>query len=398
MRVVVIGDVGVRDGMMHIGDEAMFEAMVGELRGRGVEEIIAISASPADTAERYGVEAIHGVGFSGSRDDMRHRLEAVRAVAGGAALGPAPDDPAHLVVASVATSDGVVVAGGGNLASNWPSHVFERAALGAVAERLGRPLAVSGQTIGPRLDGGDRALVAGILGSARLVGVREHASLRLAAELGAPPERLAADRDDASFLGWRDEPGGRDSDPYLLVSLSLHLGGLARDETVRGLAVALDGLAERIGAPVVFHPHFGSLDPAVDAGDELLHAEVSAAMRSPSTALQVGDPRSAARLARGAAMLVTSRYHPAVFAAPAGVPVAALTTDDYTEVKLRGVTGWWGQSGVAPLGDVASRTGADVLTAAWRARSEARAAADDLREAALAASARRFDRLVDAIS
>jgi len=396
MRIVAIGDVGVVDGMMHIGDEAMFEAMLDGLRDRGLGEVTAISAAPAETAERYGVAAIDRMGFAGTRAEMLERLDAVRATVGGASILPS-GDPARTVVEAVAEADAVVIAGGGNLASNWPAHVFERAGLAAAAERLGRPLVVSGQTLGPWLDAPERALVAGLLRSARLVGVRERASLRLARELGVADGRLAANRDDASFLA----AGGRGPDPhepFLLVSLSLHLGGLPRDETVRGLAAALDRLANRAEAPVRFHPHFGSLDPSVDAGDEVLHAEVRDAMRAPAQLLQPGDPRSAARLAREAAMLVTSRYHPAVFAAPAGVPVAALSADGYTEVKLRGVTGWWEQDGVIPLGVAASRDGGDALGRVWDRRATTRAAADRVRAQAMEDFAAWFDRVADALT
>ncbi|GAA2029928.1 hypothetical protein GCM10009819_12040 [Agromyces tropicus] len=397
MRVVAIGDVGVVDGMMHIGDEAMFAALVDALRRRGVDEVTAISAAPADTAARYGVGAIGRIGWSGPRSAMQQRLDAVRSAAGGART-LAADDPATAVIEAVAAADAVVIAGGGNLASNWPAHVFERAALGAIAERLGRAVVISGQTIGPWLEGGDRALVAGLLRSGRVVGVREHASLRLADRLGVAPDRLAANRDDASFLGVDGpRPGDDAREPYLLVSLSIHLAGLPRDDTITGLAAALDRLAERTGAPVRFHPHFGSLDASVEAGDEVLHAAVRAAMRTPADLLQPGDPWSAARLARGAAMLVTSRYHPAVFAAPAGVPVAGLAADDYTEVKLHGATGWWGQDGVVPLGAVARGADGDALGRAWDRRADARRAAEERHEQARAGSEAWFDRVAGAL-
>ncbi|GAA1058639.1 polysaccharide pyruvyl transferase family protein [Agromyces bracchium] len=407
MRIVAIGDVGVVDGMMHIGDEAMFEAMVDALRDRGVDEVTAISAAPEDTAARYDVVAIGRIGFTGTRARMHERLEAVRSAASGTPT-LSGGDPAAAVVDAVAGADAVVIAGGGNLASNWPSHVFERAALGAIAERLGRPLVVSGQTLGPWLDAPDRALVAELLRSARLTGVREPASLALAGELGVPTERLAGNRDDAGFLGVGDprsgagagldlDTGGGTAEPYVLVSLSLHLGGLPREETVRGLASTLDRVADRVGAPVRFHPHFGSLDPAVEAGDEVLHAAVRDAMRSPAELLQPGDARSAAKLARGAAMLVTSRYHPAVFATAAGVPVAALSADDYTAVKLRGATGWWDQDGVIPLGLAASDEGGDALGRIWDRRASTRSAALALRERAMEESAAWFDRVASAL-
>ena len=55
MHFVAIGDIGPVDGMLHVGDEAMFEALVLELRARGVDRITAISSNVDDTRARYGV-------------------------------------------------------------------------------------------------------------------------------------------------------------------------------------------------------------------------------------------------------------------------------------------------------------------------------------------------------
>ena len=57
MRVVALGDVGVIDDMMHIGDEAMFQAANDELAARGVD-LVAVSSAPAETAARYGIDAV----------------------------------------------------------------------------------------------------------------------------------------------------------------------------------------------------------------------------------------------------------------------------------------------------------------------------------------------------
>lgn len=368
MRIVALGDVGVVDGMMHIGDEAMFEALVAELRLRGVTSITALSAAPAETAARYGVEAVSRLGFPGGRDAGAARFAGVLECAAGRRALP-DDDPVWAVIDAVAASDGVVIAGGGNLASTWPSHVFERAALAEMAAAAGRPLVVSGQTLGPVLEPGDRDLVRGLLAGARRVGLREADSVRLAAELGVPG---TATLDDASFLGF-DEPASA-ADPFLLVSLSTHLGGRPREAVVTGLAAALDALHAETGMPIRFHAHFGSLEPGVVRGDAVLHDEVRAALRSDSEVVPTGDPRGAARLARSAGMLVTGRYHPAVFAAPAGVPIAALVVDAYTDVKLRGVLGHWDQSGLIDLDTVARGEAAGPLRAI-AARS------DDIRRA-----------------
>jgi polysaccharide pyruvyl transferase WcaK-like protein len=248
-------------------------------------------------------------------------------------------------VAAVAAADGVLIAGGGNLASTWPLHVYERAALAGIAARLGRPLVVSGQTLGPDLRGRDRELVAELLRSARLVGVRESASRLLASDLGVDARGGV---DDASFVTWPAEGAAREPDG-VLVSLSLSLGGAPRDETVARIAALVDAAADATAGPVRFHAHFGPLTGPEPRGDAVLHEEVRARVRISSTVVPTGDVAGAASLARSAALLITGRYHPAVFAAPAGVPVLGLVTDDYTAVKQSGALAHWGQGATVPI-------------------------------------------------
>ena len=344
MRVVALGDVGVIDDMMHIGDEAMFQAAHDELAARG-GNLVAVSSVPEETAARYGVDALRRIGFDGlDRAASEQRLDDVLALAEGRST-LAADDSARAVVAAVAAADGVLIAGGGNLASTWPLHVYERAALAGIAARLGRPLVVSGQTLGPDLRGRDRELVAELLRSARLVGVRESASHLLVSDLGVDA-RLGVD--DASFVTWPTQRAAPEPDG-VLVSLSLSLGRAPRDETVARIAALVDAAADATAGPVRFHAHFGQLTGARPRGDAVLHEEVRARMRTPSTVVPTGDVAAAASLARSAALLITGRYHPAVFAAPAGVPVLGLVTDDYTAVKQRGALAHWGQEATVPI-------------------------------------------------
>lgn len=384
MRLVMIGDVGVVDDMVHIGDEAMFEAASDELGARGAS-ITAISSAPSETAGRYGVEAVARIGFDGlDRAASEERLAAV--LDGGAGL--ASDDPAHDVLAAVAAADGVVIAGGGNLASTWPLHVYERAALGGIATRLQKPVVVSGQTFGPHLVGRDRDLVAGLLRSAARVGVREDASRRLAADLGVDAHLGV---DDASFLGMTETdtaPAG------LLVSLSLSLGGAPREDAVRRIAALVDAAADTVGGPVRFHAHFGPVTGTAPRGDALLHDEVRALLRTPSTVVPSTDARSSASVIRSSALLITGRYHPAVFAAPAGVPVLGLVTDEYTAVKQRGALAHWGQDAIVPLTS-ADTLGIHRLAALWGARDEIRAEAARRLPGQRAAAAASWDAIAE---
>jgi hypothetical protein len=121
-------------------------------------------------------------------------------------------------------------------------------------------------------------------------------------------------------------------------------------------------------------------------------------MRTESVVVPTGDPRAAASLARRASLLVTSRYHPAVFAAPAGVPILALTADAYTTVKLTGALGGWGQTQVHDLDLAASDGLGPALRRAAYTATAARLAADQALPAARTAAALWWDRVADAAS
>lgn len=347
MTVLAIGDIGVVSGMMHIGDEAMFEAARDELEARGLA-IVGVSSAPAESEARYGVPMVGRLGFAGLDRDASHARSAhlTNAAAGGERL--APGDPARSVLDALDDVTGVLNAGGGNLASRWPVHIFERTTLAAMARVRGIPVVVSGQTLGPDLDHGDERLVAGLIRAASLAGVREPASAALVRSWGLPVAELV---DDASFLGWADEHA-RDPSADVVVSLSGWFAGRSAVDVERRIAALVDHAARTVG-PVAFHAHFGPLDPAADpAGDAALHERVRARMTEPSTVIPTGESRAAADLVRSARLLITSRYHPAVFAAPAGVPIIALAADDYTRIKLRGALGHWGQSTVLDMDDL----------------------------------------------
>ncbi len=380
MRIIAIGDIGVVDDMVHIGDEAMFGALVNALRARGATDIVGLSSHPAESAERYGIRALEPIGFGADRVENEARMHA--------ALGPAPDSRAAAVIDAVREADGVVIAGGGNMTSLWPQHIYERATLGAIATAVGTPLVITGQTIGPELIDADAALVARLLDSARLVGLREPSSRALVDRLGiSATAELTID--DASYLV-DERPVAGD---YCLVSLASHVGAADRDDVVREIASLLDGL----GLPVRFLAHFGSLVPGESRGDSVMHDRVIGAMRSPASVITPTTSEEAARLAREAALVISSRYHPVVFAVPAGVPAIGIPVDDYTGVKLRGALGNFGQDGVLPVEELVAGRGGAVASRVWARREEIRENAARLSDEKRAASADWWDRVAGAL-
>lgn len=376
MTVLMIGDIGVLAGMFHIGDEAMFEAARDELGARGVS-VLGISSAPSESAARYGIPAIGRLGFVGlDRPAARARAGLLCQAAAGEATLDA-DDPAQEVLAHLESATGVLNAGGGNLASRWPVHIDERATLAAMARARGLPVVVTGQTFGPDLDGSDIDILAEMLRAAALVSVREPDSAALVRGWGTTPELGV---DDASFLGLDPipTPAGDESAPEpggVLVSLSGWFAGRPADVVEARIAGLADAAAATVG-PVSFHAHFGPVDPeAPPAGDASLHERVRARMTQSSRVIPTGDSSGAARLARSASLLITSRYHPAVFAAPAGVPVMGLSADRYTRIKLGGVLGHWSQDAVVDMDDLADAPG--HLERLWARRAHVAAAAAD---------------------
>lgn len=344
MSVLAIGDVGVVDDLFHVGDEAMFDAAVIELRRRGLATI-GVSSAPAETRERYGIDAVDRLGFAGlDREAAARRAEQLVDAATGT-IHLAADDAAQGVLDALGTVTGVLHTGGGNLASRWPVHIYERTTLTRMAAARGLPVAFSGQTFGPDLTADDEIRLRAALATAGLVGVREGTTEALVRSWGLDPRRQV---DDASFLA---APAVVPASGPLLVSLSGWYAHRPTDAVDAALARMIDTAAEITGAPVVFHAHFGPLTDGDVRGDVVVHERVRAHLRTASRLETTADTAHAVALARSARLLISSRYHPVVFAAPSGVPVLALAADEYTRIKLTGALGPWGQDGVVDIDD-----------------------------------------------
>ncbi|AMM20651.1 hypothetical protein AX769_11485 [Frondihabitans sp. PAMC 28766] len=432
MRIVAIGDIGVVDDMIHIGDEAMFEEFATQVSRRGVAGITALSVNPRETQARYGVAALQNLGFSpaavGDRAGMVSRFDRVLRTAGGATGLLSADDSAHVVIAAVRDADGVAITGGGNMASIWPMHVFERACLGRLAALFGKPLVVSGQTIGPELDGDDRSLVGSLLSSARLVGLRESASARLVQDLGVPAGITQGTIDDASFVGAGAPASGAVGGgpasgavgvpasgpvgdggapeamrPYLLVTLARHLNGVDPAAFATSLAALLDRVASPAGLEIVFLAHFASLVAGDERGDSVEHRRVIDALVAlgsdvPWRIEPTTTSTAAASVAREASLVITSRYHPAVFAVAAGVPTVGIAVDDYTTVKLTGALGNFGQDAVVTATGIVDGSAATTVLDAWGARVAIQSSWESRIDAARTASDAWWDRVAAALA
>jgi hypothetical protein len=132
-------------------------------------------------------------------------------------------------------------------------------------------------------------------------------------------------------------PGFDPAGPFLAVTL--HPFAPLADPRVRQVAEQLGGWSSRQGLQVLYVPHCRAPEGPDGASD----VDVAATMASVGGGFALAPPQAPPPDARGVAwaaatarLVLTSRYHPVVFATSASVPVLALPNDVYTKVKLVG--------------------------------------------------------------
>lgn len=289
---------------------------------------------------------------------------------------------------SIAAMDAVVISGGGNLNSRYGWLLYERAAAVRAAEYAGVPVYVTGQSLGPVLSPEDALVLERMLHTARSVTVRERSSLAWCRERGIDA-RLSVD--DAT--GYAVGSPLRTLDHIEGVSAGQVLDDLPEhyvcvtinectDQQAQQIARLLDGMWREHGYASVFLSHFGDpQDP--HSGDIQAHRRVAEQL-SPSTPailLPILHTDQSIVVHRGAAFTLTSRYHPAVFSAAAGIPVLALVPDAFTQMRVGGALSLYGLGEFTlPLGMLAGGVPELMVAAA-------------LRHAAVATDARRTELL-----
>ena len=289
---------------------------------------------------------------------------------------------------AIATMDALVVSGGGNLNSRYGWLLYERAAAVSAAEHAGVPVYVTGQSLGPVLNPEDAQVLERMLRTARSVTVRERSSLTWCRERGIDA-RLSLD-DATDYLV--DSPARTlryaegISAGQMLNKLPEHYVCVTVNECTeqqaQQIARLLNGMWREHGYAPVFLSHFGDpQDPT--SGDIQAHHRIAEQLSpsTPATLLPILHADQSVTVHRGAAFTLTSRYHPAVFSAAAGIPVLALVPDAFTQMRVGGALRQYGLGEFTlPLGMLAGGVPELMVAAA-------------LRHAAVASDARRTELL-----
>lgn len=320
----------------------MAHAAVQQLSQRGLTDLVLLTRDRELTRSSFGqgVDTALTWPFPWPPAEREAELARLRAYLSGDRDALEPGHPGRRLVETLRTVDAVLIAGGGNLNSTYGWLLYERAAVVRIAGALGKQVVISGQTLGPELSEADRTELAWLLRGATLVGLRDADSFRLAQQLAPRHRGLRRCLDDASVLPVPVRVMPSEEQPFIAATFSSATGGLARGDVACGHARLLDAAAAGLGARVVFLPHMAT--PGLGDGDEQFHAEIAGLMQQPAELTTIASALETADRTGRAELVVTSRYHPVVFACGSGVPVIAVAPDDYTLVRLRGALTNWG--------------------------------------------------------
>lgn len=297
LRIAISGYYGFDNS----GDEAVLQAILGALEKEGERQgvrvaPVVLSADPAKTAERYGVEAAHRMRYGELRE-------------------------------AVASCD-ALISGGGSLLQDVTGVKTIPYYLGVIklAQRLGKPTFVYAQGVGPVERKLFRPMIRHVLNRCELVSVRDEASAALLRRMGVMPDVLVVP-DPVLGLPWFDEgkpdlPPDRERVP--VVGIAPRLWRKDRRE-LEQLAGGLTLLAER--RPVRFR--FLTMHPP---GDEeaaaFVRDRLSAAAREHAAIVPHAEaPLDMVEQVAGCDLLIAMRLHALIYAATQRVPLLGVSYD-----------------------------------------------------------------------
>ncbi|QBQ54080.1 polysaccharide pyruvyl transferase family protein [Nitrosococcus wardiae] len=286
-------------GGLNLGDEAILQVMVSELRRTVPVEITVFSRDPEDTLKRQKVERAIPVRKL-SRDEVLPEIQRLD----------------------------LFLLGGGGILFDAEAKIYLREV--ALAHELGVPVMVYAVSAGPLHDPSAQKLVRDNLNQAAIVTVREKKARYLLEEVGvyreiivtADPALLAVPEPLAGGALKNEGLAGR----HRIVGMSVREPGVAApdiDQKVYHalLANAADFMVDRFDADVVFIPMERQVLDVQHA-----HAVIAQMLRAPRATVLKGEytPGQMLSLMSYFSFAVGMRLHFLIFAALQGIPFVAL--------------------------------------------------------------------------
>ncbi|MEA5120001.1 MAG: polysaccharide pyruvyl transferase family protein [Propionibacterium sp.] len=385
----------------HVGDEAIYASSAAQLQARGVAVVQVSRGHKFGPAGQRPDKSIRALEFPWLPEDRQRYLAEVRAVVAGDEDALDSNDKVFEVIDQLREVDALVIGGGGALNSRFGWLLYERLATALIVASQGKPVVLSGQSIGPDLSTTDREVLGELLDLCALVGVRDADSYRAAVDLRPDHPAIVQTIDDAVLLDvdWSMPKANR-----IGVTVAAESWPFEKADYLTVLAAVVDGLAERTGAEIECIPHMA--DPDDGGADELVHHDLAERLTNPALERRVElcEP-SAQRLAR-CQWVVTTRFHPTVFGLLSAASVLPIGLNRYGLSRIDGALRNWGlHDGAVPFAALWDPQTGDASDALPNLLDEFVANADQerarlaaVRADRLSASARWWDRVVAVVT
>jgi colanic acid/amylovoran biosynthesis protein len=319
--------------LLNAGDVAMLQVCVERLLATCPDASVEVLTTAPELLAEYcpGTGPIPAAGryalTEGDGPKLPRPRRLARAALARAGRRTAKREPAARAFAdALLRADLLLFSGRGGLTDAFPEETSAMLTELEIAARIGLPVALVGQGVGPLVDRRAQERMAATLPKAAFVSLREgRVAPDLLAAIGVPDERLAVTGDDAIELAFRDRPGALGEAVGLNVRVAGYVG-VAGDAATR-IGAAVGRRARELGAEVVpigisSHPHEDEATAAQGAGTP--HAETA-------------SPASAIAATGRCRVAVVGSYHAAAFALSQGVPVVGLAGSPYYVDKLLGL-------------------------------------------------------------
>lgn len=315
-------------GYGNTGDDAIHTCTIKELREQisGVR-VIALSANPEETKQRYNIEALNWQDIS-------------------------------QIIKAAESSDLMILGGGGLFYDYWgvdpdailtPRHGEISFCVGycLLATLLNKPLMIYAVGVGPLLSETGKLYTRLGFEQARAVTVRDPESRSLLESTGLDPDRVVVTADPAFRLEPADEQQVRQLleseasieivSPVVGVALRNWNVGVAPEVWERETAAALDRFIQQNGGTVVFVPFHRPVEGSSLADDPEVARRVRGYMTQQERAVVLQNeyqPAELAGLIASCDLVLGMRLHSVIFAIKAGVPTVALSYDPKVSSSL----------------------------------------------------------------
>lgn len=393
MRVALLCDTS--PAADRVGNEAIGVSSTGQLQSRNIDVIpICRGHHPGFGQQRAG-DRILALEFPWMPEDRQRYLAEIRAVLAGDRRALPAGDKVFTIIDQLRGVDGLVI-GGGELTSRSGWLLYERLATALIVAGQGKPVILTGQSIGPDLSVSDREVLAELLDLCSLVGLRDADSYWAANQLRPGHPAIFQTIDDAVSLDvdWAAPKANR-----IAVTLDEQPWPFPADDYLNVMTAVIDGLAERTGAAIEFIPHMADFDGG--GLDQEVHQALADRCSHPATVFPIeAGTASAQRLAQ-CQWVLTTRLHAAVFGLLAGASVLPIGLDRCGLSRIDGALRNWGWAeGAVPFAALwDSQTGresevlSDLLDEIVAGAGSEREHLESIRDGRLGAAAQWWDRV-----